>query len=135
MTFQEMLAMQGKPKLRNRPRHEEENMQLQCVKWFDYQYPKLKLRLHHSPNGGKRDEREGARFKAMGTRAGFPDLILLYPNKFYPYMGIELKTSTGKQSEQQKEYQKMFEETGAKYIVVRSLDEFISEVNNYIKDE
>lgn len=135
MTFQEMLALQGKPKLRNRPRHEEENMQIHLVKWFDYQYPKLKLYLHSSPNGGKRDKREGARFKAMGTRAGFPDLILLHPNKFYPFMGIELKTEKGKQSEQQKEYQKMFEEIGAKYIVVRSLDEFISEITNYLKEE
>lgn len=132
MTFDEMMAMQ--PKRRKKPSHKEEDMQLKCVKWFDLQYPKLRLHLHHSPNGGRRDEREGARFKSMGTRAGFPDLILLHPNKFYPFMGIELKTEKGKQSDNQKEYQKMFEEIGAKYIVVRSLDQFIEEVNRYLKD-
>lgn len=135
MNFQEMLAAQGKPKIRNKPRHDEENMQIHCVRWFDYQYPKLKLHLHASPNGGKRDEREGARFKAMGTRAGFPDLLLLHPNKFYPFMGIELKTEKGRQSEHQKEYQKMFEEIGAKYIVVRSLEQFMEEIRNYLNEE
>lgn len=135
MTFKDMLELQGKPKLRNRPGHEEENMQIDCVKWFDYQYPKLKLNLFHSPLGGKRDKREAARFKAMGARKGFPDLLLLYPNKFYPCMGIELKTESGRQSEEQKEYQRIFEIIGAKYIVVRSLEEFIAEVNNYLKDE
>lgn len=133
MTFDEMVAMQ--PKRRRKPSHKEEDMQLQCVKWFDYQYPKLKLHLHHSPNGGKRDEREGARFKAMGTRAGFPDLILLLPNNFYPFMGIELKTDKGSQSERQKEYQKSFEVIGAKYVVVRSLEDFMREINQYLKDE
>ena len=107
-------------------------MQLKCVKWFDLQYPSLKLHLHHSPNGGRRDEREGARFKAMGTRAGFPDLILLYPNKFYPFLGIELKTDKGRQSDKQKDYQSLFEQVGAKYIVVRSLDDFMKEIKDYL---
>lgn len=133
MTFDEMVAMQSKR--RRKPSHKEEDMQLQCIKWFDYQYPKLKLHLHHSPNGGKRDEREGARFKEMGTRAGFPDLILLLPNNFYPFMGIELKTDKGSQSERQKEYQKSFEEIGAKYVVVRSLEDFMREINQYLNDE
>lgn len=132
MTFDEMMAMQ--PKRRKKPGHKEEDMQLQCVKWFNYQYPNMKLYLHHSPNGGKRDEREGARFKAMGTRAGFPDLIFLYPNKFYPFMGLELKTEKGNQSEYQKTFQAMFENIGAKYVIVRSLDDFMREVNQYIKD-
>lgn len=132
MTFDEMMAMQ--PKRRKRPNHKEEDMQLQCVKWFDYQYSSKKLYLHHSPNGGKRDEREGARFKAMGTRAGFPDLILLHPNRFYPFMGIELKTKEGRQSDNQKKYEKLFVEMGAKYIVVRSLEDFQHEVNQYLED-
>lgn len=33
--------------------------------------------IHHSPNGGARDAREGANFKLMGTKAGFPDLSCL----------------------------------------------------------
>ena len=114
-------------------RHLEDQLQKSCIRFFDYQYPNLKNRLHHSPNGGKRNQVEAAKFKAMGVRAGFPDLILLHPNKFYPFMGIELKTEKGRQSEHQKEYQKIFEEIGAKYVIVRSLEEFMTEITNYIE--
>lgn len=34
--------------------------------------------VHHSPNGGKRSAREAARFKAMGTRAGWLDLVFIW---------------------------------------------------------
>ena len=73
-------------------RHLEDKLQKACVKWFDYAYPKYRLTLHHSPNGGKRNSIEAAKFKQMDVRAGFPDLVLLIPNKFYPFCGVELKT-------------------------------------------
>lgn len=115
-------------------RHLEDNLQKSIVRWFDLQYPKLKLRLHHSPNGGKRNAIEAAKFKQMGVRAGFPDLLLLVPNRFYPFLGVEIKTKTGRQSEHQKEYQREFESIGAKYVICRSLDDFIKVITNYLKD-
>lgn len=115
-------------------RHIEDTLQKLAVRWFDYQYPRLRLRLHHSPNGGKRNAIEAAKFKQMGVRAGFPDLILLVPNRFYPFIGIELKTKTGRLSEHQREYQKEFESIGAKYVVCRSLDEFMKVVTDYLND-
>lgn len=115
-------------------RHLEDQLQKSCIRYFDYQYPNLKNRLHHSPNGGKRNQVEAAKFKAMGTRAGFPDLLFLHPNKFYPFMGIELKTAKGRQSEHQKTYQQLFEQIGAKYVIVRSLDDFIREITRYLED-
>lgn len=115
-------------------RHLEDSLQKTIIKYWDLKYPKWKKRLVHAPNGGKRNAIEAAKFKQMGVRAGFPDLILLIPNKFYPFCGIELKIKTGRQSESQKAYQKEFESIGAKYVVVRSLDEFIKVVDNYLKD-
>ena len=90
-------------------RHIEENTQIQCVKWFEYAYPKLSLLLHHSPNGGMRNVIEAARFKAMGTRRGFPDLILLYPSKNYHALFIEMKTPKGRQQPSQKIWQRKVE--------------------------
>lgn len=90
--------------------------------------------MHSSPNGGKRNAAEAAKFKEMGTRAGFPDLIFLKPSKSFNFLAIELKTANGRQSEHQKEYQREFERIGAKYVVVRSLDEFISIIDEYMKD-
>lgn len=89
-------------KTRKRQGHAEDDLQMQCVSWFRLQFPQLARLLHHSPNGGRRDAREGARFKQMGTQAGFPDLILLVAAKGYHALMLELKTRTGRQQDSQK---------------------------------
>lgn len=114
-------------------RHIEDRLHTACVRWFDLQYPHLRLRLHHSPNGGKRNLVEAAKFKAMGVRAGFPDLLLLVSRGGSPFLGVELKTSKGRQSEAQKAYQEEFEAMGAKYVVVRSVLQFIQVVTEYLQ--
>lgn len=119
-------------KTRKRQGHSEDDLQMQCVRWFRLQFPQLARLLHHSPNGGRRDAREGARFKLMGTQPGFPDLILLVPSKGYHALMVELKTRTGRQQESQKEYQRLIEEQGYKYLIVRTLEQFQQEVNTYL---
>lgn len=108
-------------------------MQMWCVRWFDLQYPQFRLALHHSPNGGKRNAREGKRFKDMGTRAGFPDLIFLHPNTQYAGLAVEFKATKGRQTENQKDYQAFFTQMGWLYVVVRSFDEFQQVITNYLK--
>ena len=120
-------------KTRKRQGHAEDDLQMQCVSWFRLQFPQLARLLHHSPNGGRRDAREGARFKQMGTQAGFPDLILLVAAKGYHALLLELKTRTGRQQDSQKEYQQLAEAQGYRYVVIRSLDAFMDEVNTYMK--
>ena len=120
-------------KTRKRQGHAEDDLQMQCVSWFRLQYPQLARLLHHSPNGGRRDAREGARFKQMGTQAGFPDLILLVAAQGYHALLLELKTRTGRQQDSQKEYQQLAEAQGYRYVVIRSLEAFMDEVNTYMK--
>lgn len=115
-------------------RHHEDNMQIACVSWFMHQYRSYAFLLHHSPNGGARSESEGARFKDMGVRKGFPDLILLIPNRHHPYLCIELKTEKGRQSESQRYYQQLVTEAGGLYVVVRSKEDFITAVKAYLDD-
>lgn len=124
----------GQIDIHDNMRHLEDQLQKAIVNYWDLKYPKMKRMLACVPNGGKRNAAEAAKLKQMGVRAGFPDLILLVPNRFYPFCGIELKAAKGRQSEHQKEYQKEFESIGAKYVVVRSLDEFMDEVNGYLND-
>lgn len=119
-------------KFRRHPGHAEDDLQMQCVRWFRIQFPQLSRLLHHSPNGGRRDAREGARFKQMGTQAGFPDLILLVAANGYHALMLELKTRTGRQQDTQKEYQQLVEAQGYKYVVIRSLEQFITEVKQYL---
>lgn len=114
-------------------KHLEESLQIACNRWFCMQYPQYRIALHHSPNGGYRNAIEAARFKMMGTRAGFPDFILCLSNKDHNILFIELKTDKGRQTVLQKQYQEESQEWGAKYVVCRSLEEFIDEINNYMK--
>lgn len=111
----------------------EDRIQTECIRWFGLQYPSISRLLHHSPNGGRRDYLEAVKFKRMGVRAGFPDLFLYVPRKGYHGLAIELKTDTGKQQKTQKEMQLFLEGQGYKYLVVRSVESFIAEVNGYLR--
>lgn len=118
-----------------RPRHDEDNLHMACVQYFDFQYHRFRLLLHHSPNEGllPKTQRDGAKRKKMGCRAGFPDLILLLPRHGFAYLAIELKTKKGWQSESQRLYQRAVEEAGGRYVLCRSVDEFRAVVDDYIK--
>lgn len=114
-------------------KHLEDSIQEACIKWFDIQFP-LYI-LHHSPNGGRRTKFEGALFKRLGCRAGFPDLILLFGNDKYNGLLIELKTDKGVQSQSQKAFEKKVKLTKYKYIICRSFEEFRTEITNYINNK
>ena len=126
--------------------HEESRLLQQCVAWFRAQYPQYAMLLTHPANEGNGNRVSGAIHKAEGTVAGVPDLILFMPSdykmrlfevdfvKTYTGLGIEMKTKTGKQTQQQKDFQKMFEAAGYKYIIVRSFEEFKSAIDEYISN-
>lgn len=116
-------------------RHIEDSLQKTCVQWFSLAYRPYYRLLHHSPNGGKRNAIEAAKFKAMGVRAGFPDLILCVARGKYHGLFIELKTAKGRQTENQKGFQKALEAQGYRYEVVRSLDEFRRIVTQYMNEK
>jgi len=115
-------------------RHNEEHLQESCVRWFDLQYPPLRPLLHHSPNGGRRDVREAARFKRMGTRAGFPDLILLLPSIGGHFLAMELKYGKGVQTESQKAMEKAIKAAGGHYAVIRCFDNFFDIVSGWVEN-
>lgn len=114
-------------------RYTEERTQTECVRWFDLAYPEYRLLLHHSPNGGYRTAYEALAFKRMGTRAGFPDFIFLLPRGGCFFLAIEMKSAKGRQTDTQREYQRIIESVGGKYAVVRTFDEFRETIENYIE--
>lgn len=119
--------------VRKPPSDEEHRIQTACVRWFRLKYPHLSPRLFAVPNGGRRDGVTGARLKAEGVLAGVADLILLVPNAGYHALLIEMKTPKGRQSESQKAWQQeVCAEGEYKYVVCRSLDDFIREVDVYL---
>ena len=133
--------------------HEESKLQQQCVAWFRAQYPQYAMLLTHPINEGSghsaTDRRRQGIHKAEGAVAGVPDLILFMPAeyryetgfgpsftvivKIFHSLGIEFKTPKGKQSQQQKDFQKMYEAAGNKYIIVRSFEQFKDDITVYMK--
>lgn len=114
-------------------RHDEDNLQMACVRWFGWQYPHYAPLLHHSPNGGRRNAREAGRFKAMGTKAGFPDLFLPVARGAWHGLFVEMKTATGRQSPLQRAWQEAVEAQGYRYEICRSAERFEEVVTNYLE--
>lgn len=124
---------------------EEHNLQAACVRWFNLQWPQYRGLLFAIPNGGARSKATAGKLKAEGVVAGVSDLILMKPHfrqgvyfsDMIPLdsyaLCIEMKTAKGRQSPEQKEWQKKVEEFGYKYAVCRSLDEFMAVVNGYLR--
>ena len=115
---------------------QESRTQIACVEWFGYQYPTLMPLLFAVPNGGKRSLIEAKIMKGEGVKAGVSDLLFLYPNKDFHFLAIEMKTPEGKQSPNQKRWQKDIERLGfGKYVICRSVPDFMAAVNGYIKNQ
>lgn len=119
--------------IRRHARQEEHTIQCSCVRWFFYQYPEFRGRLFAVPNGGVRDAVTAAKLKAEGVVAGVADLILLVPRGSFGALLIEMKTEHGRQSETQKEWERIVCQNGEyRYVVCRSLDDFIQHIENYL---
>lgn len=134
MTYEEMIEISSTAKLRKKPTDAEHKLQCACVRWFRLKFPKLRNILFAVPNGGRRDAVTGAKLKEEGATSGVSDLILLRSNRFYGALCVEMKKPGGYQSTAQKEWQKDAEANGAKYVVCRSLDEFMKVVTDYLND-
>lgn len=134
MTYEEMINLAKSAKSRKTPSDEEHRIQCACIKWYRLQYPKMWHNLFSVPNGGRRDIVTGAKLKAEGALAGVADLILLKSNRFYGALLIEMKTAKGRQSDLQKEWENRITQDGYKYVVCRSLDDFIKAITEYIRD-
>lgn len=115
-------------------RNIESRIQCACVNWFKLQFPRLAPLLFAVPNGGARSAVTGAILKAEGVTRGVADLLLLVPVRKYHGLCIEMKTAKGRQSASQKAWEKAVTRQGYKYIVCRSLEQFIQEMKIYFTE-
>lgn len=120
----------------------ESKLQIACVRWFDYSYPKLKMNFFSIPSEGARTPANGARMKAQGRRAGVADMFLAVTSidgkgsiitEIKHGLFIEFKFGKGKQSETQLAFQAAVEKQGYKYEVVSDFDSFKNLIESYLK--
>jgi hypothetical protein len=106
----------------------ESAIQQKCVMYYRNNYC---LKIHNPrhlifsvPNDIKNDI-ERMRKVSEGLYSGASDLIILEPGvaKF-----VEMKTETGTQSKDQKEFQQIVEALGFQYFLIRSLEQFKKEL-------
>ena len=114
--------------------HEESVIQRACVQWFRLSHRGMSGLLFSVPNGAKMSITQAKVMKAEGLLSGVSDLILLYPSSKYHGLCVEMKTVKGRQSDSQREFQRSVEEAGYKYIICRSIDDFIREIGNYLSE-
>ena len=69
--------------------------------------------------------------RGRGYINGVPDLIIIYQGSF---VGVEVKTLKGKQSNSQKAFEIRCKEEGGFYLLVRSLGDFILQMKD-LKNE
>jgi len=106
----------------------EEQEQILLSAWLT----KHNIMHHHSPNGGLRNAREGAKFKRMGVRAGWPDVHLPYARKGYYSLFIEVKRKVGGQlTDSQKYCLEELNKLGHLAVVARGADEAIEIIKQY----
>ena len=113
-------------------RYEESRIQICCKRWWNIQYKNQRKLFHSIPNGGFRNPREAAILVDEGEEAGAADTELHIARHGYHGLFVEFKTPTGRQSAAQKEFQRQVEAEGYKYIIVRSVEQFISEIKAYL---
>lgn len=113
---------------------DEHRLQCACVRWFHLAHPDMRHNLFACPNGGRRDAATAARLKDEGVLAGVADLILLKRNKTHGALLVEMKTDKGRQSQSQREWERRITADGYRYVVCRSLDGFMEEVDGYLMD-
>ena len=106
----------------------EEDLQIACVRWFNFAHPKIWI--YHSPNGGFRNKFEAARFKKMGVRPGVADLCLLYDGTAHFF---ELKSKDGRLTAEQKAFGEYCLANGFSWVIIRSFDEFKETVERILK--
>ncbi len=128
--------------------HRESDLQIRCLKWFRYQYPEFARLMEHPHNEGNGlNRRQQAIANAEGVTKGVADILLHLPAVFivekdggkvvlvnFFSLAIEMKTPIGKQSDDQKTWQRLFEAAGGKYIVIRNYGDFVVAVTEYMNN-
>lgn len=112
----------------------EERMQIEFFNQVPIFFPRLPLKLLLAvPNGGSRNIIEAKNLKAQGVKSGISEVLLLIPKKGFSCLCLEFKTQTGRQSDEQTEFQNQADKVGNKYVVVQSVKEAIDTLKWYLE--
>ncbi len=130
------------------PKHIEDLHQETLFSWANWQRVqlddgsviKLSDALYAIPNGGKRNQREAARLKRQGVKAGVSDTHLPIPVGSFHGLWIELKKpfkqgqSKPKVTENQKDWLELVKRLGHLGVVAYGVDQAKHAIKTYLGD-
>lgn len=116
------------------PLKPEQIIQINLVNWFNYKYPELEEDLCHIANERKCSVNEGRILKRMGVKKGICDLFLAFPTAKYAGLWLEIKSETGKLTNEQIEFIKRKNQKGYFAIAVWGFEAAKKEIIIYLKD-
>lgn len=131
-------TMPAEPRGRRRHRLDEDALQRAVVQWLTLAKPRCLW--FHVPNGGARDAITGAKLKAMGVKAGVPDLVFIWKGGagFVELkrpedrcLLSELSRPEGRLSPSQRAFKDECDGLGVPYVVATSVDEAIATVRSW----
>lgn len=113
----------------------ESQIQKGFVRWFRGRYAEIEPLFFAVSNGGARNAWTAKILKDEGVRAGVSDLILLIPKHGYAGLLIETKNPDGKQSDSQKEFERLATKMHYKYVIVRTQEDFQRLIMWYVENK
>lgn len=105
----------------------EDSLQKAVARWLDYS----KYLWFHPANGGSRNIIEATKLKAMGVKAGVPDIVICQPSGLFHALFIELKAGNNKPTSTQIAWHGKLRQKGYYVAVCYSFDEVKLTVENY----
>lgn len=82
--------------------------------------------IRNNSVAGKFHRPDGSEGWVRNNKKGAPDLILCKDGE---WIGCEIKTQAGRQSDYQKQAELEIKKAGGKYYIIRSLEEFIEKIS------
>ena len=110
-------------------------IQSRCIQIAWNEYPETRGLYYAIPNENSRVDSNaitGAIRKSYGIVAGVADTYLAMARGGYFGLYIEFKSEVGRQRKEQLEFQQRVEQQGYKYAVVRSVEEWRKEWDEYL---
>ena len=134
--YGEQSELKGLPALTRKQERDgtpfEEDEQMAAACWLD----KNNILYYHCPNGGKRNYVEACKLKAMGVKAGVPDICIPIPSGSHHGLYIELKRQDGgKLSKMQATWLAAVTARGYLAKVANGCEEAKKIVSEYLSDE
>ena len=117
----------------------EHDLQVSCVRWFRYHYPRHARLLFAIPNGANLGgsspiarAKNWRKLEAEGAVQGAADLMLAMPSGDLAGLFIEMKTTKGRQSAVQKQFEAEVLWAGYGYAMPRTYEEFTAVIGQYM---